>query len=153
MCIIVDANKLGVFLAEPAGEDYRPIRRWLDRGAGSIVYSTGGKFRTEIRGRARARLAEYVRAGKARRIPEDRFADDERGLENRPYLRSDDPHVLALARAAGVRLLCTADSKLVEDFKDRRFIDGPRGRVYSGARNAALLTGSACRSSRPDSVR
>ena len=153
MCIIVDANQLGGFLADPAGEDSRPIRRWLDRGAGSIVYSTGGKFRTEIRGRARARLAEYVRAGKARRIPEGLFADDERDLRNRAYLRSDDPHVLALARAAGVRLLCTADSKLILDFKDRRFIAGPRGKVYSGARNAALLTRSVCRSSRPDSVR
>ena len=144
MCIIVDTNKLGTFLAQPADEDSRPIRRWLDRGGGSIVYSTGGKFAEEIQGRLRARLADYVRAGRAKLIPESRFIDDERDLKARANLRSDDPHVLALARAAGVRLLYTADRNLISDFKDKRFIDQPRGKVYSGAHNAGLLTGSVC---------
>ena len=30
MCIIVDANKLGVFLGERPHEDSEPIRQWLD---------------------------------------------------------------------------------------------------------------------------
>ena len=153
MCIIVDTNKLGAFLADPADEDSRPIRKWLDRGAGSIVYSTGGKFAQEIRGRVKARLASYVRAGRAKLIPESRFADDERKLKNRADLRSDDPHVLALARAAGARLLYTADGDLISDFKDKNFIDRPRGKVYSGAHNAKLLTGSVCAPPGPDPVR
>ena len=150
MCIIVDANKLGAFLADPAGEDSRPIRRWLDRGAGSLVYSTGGRFGQEIRGRVRAKLADYVRAGRAKLVPESRFAADERSLEARAGLRSDDPHVLALARTAGVRLLYTGDRNLILDFKDKNFIDRPRGKVYSGAHNARLLTSSVCASPRPD---
>ena len=150
MCIIVDANKLGAFLADPADEDSRPIRRWLDRGAGSLVYSTGGRFAQEIRGRVRAKLADYVRAGRAKLVPESRFAADERSLEARADLRSDDPHVLALARTAGVRLLYTGDRNLILDFKDKNFIDRPRGKVYSGAHNATLLTGSVCASPRPD---
>ena len=150
MCIIVDANKLGAFLADPADEDSRPIRRWLDRGAGSLVYSTGGRFAQEIRGRVRAKLADYVRAGRAKLVPESRFADDERSLEARADLRSDDPHVLALARAAGVRLLYTGDRNLILDFRNKNFIDRPRGKVYSGARNAGLLTGSVCASPGPD---
>ena len=144
MCIIVDTNKLGDLLADPVSENSAPIREWLNRGKGSIVYSTDGRFATEVRGRARARLADYVRAGRAKLIPGSRFADDERNLKTRANLRSDDPHVLALARAAGVRLLYTADSDLISDFKDRRVIDHPRGKVYSGAHNAALLTRSAC---------
>ena len=153
MCIIVDTNKLGAFLADPADEDSGPIREWLGRGAGSIVYSTGSKFAQEIQGRVKARLADYVRAGRAKLIPESRFSDDERKLKNRADLRSDDPHVLALARAAGVRLLYTADRKLILDFKDKRFIDQPRGKVYSGVRNAGLLTGSVCAPPGPDPVR
>ena len=144
MCIIVDTNRLGAFLAEPADEDSRPIRKWLDRGAGSIVYSTGGGFKKEIRGRVKAKLADYVRAGRAKLIPESRFVADERNLKACPELRSDDPHVLALARAAGVRLLYTADDNLISDFKDKRIISQPRGKVYSGAHNAGLLTGSVC---------
>ena len=104
MCIIVDTNKLGTFLADPPDDDSRPIRRWLDRGAGSIVYSTGGRFAQEIRGRVKARLADYVRAGRAKLIPGSLFASDERNLNARADLRSDDPHVLALARAAGGQL-------------------------------------------------
>ena len=153
MCIIVDANKLGDFLADPVSEDSRPIHDWLNRGRGSIVYSTDGRFAKEIQGRARARLAVYARAGRATLIPGSRFADDERNLETRANLRSDDPHVLALARAAGVRLLYTADSDLISDFKDKKVIDHPRGKVYSGAGNAALLTGSACARPRPGPVR
>ena len=153
MCIIVDANKLGAFLADPADEDSSPVRKWLDRGAGSIVYSTGGGFADEIQGRYKDKLADYVRAGRARLIPESRFADDERSLEAHPDLRSDDPHVLALARAAGVRLLYTADRNLILDFKDGNFIDRPRGKVYSGAHNADLLTHSICASPRPAPAR
>ena len=153
MCIIVDANKLGAFLADPADEDSRPVRKWLDRGAGSIVYSTGGRFAREIRGHVRAKLVDYVRAGRAKLVPEGRFADDERSLKTRPDLCSDDPHVLALARAAGARLLYTGDRKLISDFRNKKFIDQPRGKVYSGAHNAALLTRSVCASPRPAPAR
>ena len=117
------------------------------------MYSTDGRFAAEIQGRARDRLAVYVRAGRAMLIPGSRFADDERHLKTRANLRSDDPHVLALARAAGVRLLYTADSDLISDFEDRRVIDRPRGKVYSGAHSAALLTSSACSRPRPALVR
>ena len=153
MCIIVDANKLGAFLADPPDEDSRPIHKWLDRDAGSIVYSTGGRFAQEIQGRVKAKLADYVRAGRAKLIPGNLFAGDARNLNARADLRSDDPHVLALARAAGVRLLYTADRNLISDFTNKRFIDRPRGKIYSGARNAGLLTRSVCASPGPHPAR
>ena len=70
-----------------------------------IVYSTGGAFAREVGRRTRDRLLTFVRAGRAESIPADRFAADERALTARPDLRSDDAHVLALARKTGVRLL------------------------------------------------
>ena len=125
MCIIVDANKLGAFLADPADEDSSPIRRWLDRGA--------GRFRA-AGSRIRGRRAKRPMEGEAR----GRFAADERSLKARADLRSDDPH-LALARTAGVRLLYTGD---------RRF----QGQEFhrQGQADATLLTGSVCASPRPD---
>ncbi|MDE0458888.1 MAG: hypothetical protein OXI15_16455 [Chromatiales bacterium] len=142
MCIIVDTSRMGDFLADPPGDDAAPIRRWLDTGSGSVVYSTAGKFADEIRGHARQRLLRYSQAGKAKFVPEDRFIDDQNTLEGQ--IRSDDPHVLALARATGVRLLYTGDADLIADFKDKAFLDKPRGKIYSGAANANLLTRSAC---------
>ena len=89
MCIIVDANRMGDFLADPPEEDATPIRRWIDSGKGSVVYSTGGKFAKEIQGRARQRLLRYSQAGRARFVPEDRFIDDQNTLQGQ--IRSDDP--------------------------------------------------------------
>ena len=146
MCIIVDANKLGVFLAKSPHEDAAPIHRWLKRrvGAGTLVYSTGGKFACEVRGNAKRRLEDYSRAGLARLVPASRFAEDEAELKVSDIVRSDDPHVLALARASGARLLYTGDEDLIADFKNSRLIQKPRGRVYSGAANANLLTNDIC---------
>ena len=64
MCIIVDANRLGIFLRDPPGEDAAPIHKWLSAGRGSIVYSDGGGFTKEVQGRARERLLQYSRAGR-----------------------------------------------------------------------------------------
>ena len=146
MCMIVDANKLGVFLAEPPHEDAWPIHQWLERpaGAGALVYSTGGKFADELGSKAKHKLASYRRTGKARLVSASRFAEDEARLKASGRLRSDDAHVLALARASGTRLLYTADQDLIEDFKDHRLIRKPRGKIYSGAGNADLLTDRAC---------
>ena len=138
MCIIVDANRLGA-LANPDDADAKPVRAWLNRG-GRIVYSTDGAFAREVGRRARDMLLTYDRAGKATRVPAARFADDERSLRADANLRSDDPHVLALAKEARVRLLYTGDKNLMADFK--KFIDGEN--IYSRAANANLLTSSAC---------
>ena len=111
MCIIVDANRLGTFLSDPANEDAAPIRDWLDRRGGRIVYSTGGAFAREVGRQTRAKLFTYVQAGKAQVVSADRY---------------------------------TGDPDLVADFKNKRLVDGPRGKVYSSAANANLLTKAAC---------
>ena len=144
MCIIVDANRLGNFLAEPADKDAAPIREWLNRKGGSILYSTGGEFAQELGKKAKTKLQNYSRAGKAKLFPASKFEQDLRDLQAQGGLRSNDPHILALARASGARLLYTRDRDLITDFKDRRFIDKPRGKIYSGAANANLLTRLVC---------
>ena len=133
----------GALLSDPTAAGAAPIRRWLHQG-GRIVYSTGGAFGREVGRRMRDRLLDYARAGRAEYVPAGQFADDERILRDRPDLRSDDAHVLALARKTGVRLLYTGDRDLIEDFKDKQFIDRPRGRVYTRAASARLLAAAAC---------
>ena len=143
MCIIVDASKMGDFL-NPEHQDSAPIRKWL-RKNGRLVYSTGGRFAKEIgiSGKYKTGLVEYVRAGKARHIPYEQFAEDEKKLIN-GHIRSNDPHVLALARFTRTRLLYTGDPELIKDFNDKKLIDDPRGKVYSTAKNADLLTDQVC---------
>ena len=138
MCMIVDANVLGKFLLQPKNQNVAPVYEWLHRGWGSIVYSTGGKFKTDIDARNRDRLAQLARAGRARLVPWERVQPHKACFGN---IRSNDPHVLALARAAGVRLLYTGDKKLRADFKDKKFIGGA---IYRNHRDASLLTKDAC---------
>ncbi len=127
MCIIIDANRLGDLLAEPTNPEVAPVRRWLKKG-GRLIYSTGGDFAAEVGRRARARLLEYARDGSALQVPWAKIEADALALA--PQIRSDDPHVLALARFSGARLLYTHDGHLIEDFKNKTIIDGPRGKVY-----------------------
>ena len=49
--------------------------------------------------------------------------------------QSDDPHIIALAKISGARLLYSNDIDLHKDFSDKALIDNPRGRVYSTLRN------------------
>ena len=144
MCIIVDANRLGDFLADPAKPDSAPIRKWLDHRGGRMVYSTGGAFAKEIGRRLRAKLRGYVQAGKANVVPAAQFAADERKLTVLKNRRFNDPHVLALARATGVRLLYTHDANLMADFRNKKLIDKPRGKIYSSVANSDLLARAAC---------
>ncbi|MDE0130393.1 MAG: hypothetical protein OXQ86_12640 [Gammaproteobacteria bacterium] len=144
MCIIVDADRLGIFLSDPIAEDAAPIHKWLKQGWGKLVYSTSGKFSTEVGGPSKRRLAEHSRAGRATAIPASEFHSDERQLRNNSAVLSNDPHVLALARYSGTRILYTGDGKLMQDFKNKRLIDEPRGKIYSGKKNADLLARSAC---------
>lgn len=135
------------FLATPEKEDATPIRRWVDGGAGNLVYTTGGKFDREMTDKVLDWLSEREKAGRAKLIPAASIQGEVRRLESWNRLRSDDAHVLALARVSGARLLYTGDKALMDDFRDPEIVPRPRGKIYSGAKNARLLTANACRRS------
>lgn len=149
--MIVDANRLGFLLSKPDNEDVQPIRKWLRDKRGMIVYSTGGKFAEEVRGHARRELAELARSKQARFVSRQRWQPEWERLEKYANCKSDDSHVLALAKVSGARLLYTGDQALRNDFKTgkwkngRFIIHGPRGKLYSSKNNSDLLTADACK--------
>ena len=55
----------------------------------------------------------------------------EKELNEEGRCHSNDTHVIALAQITGARLLYSNDKDLHEDFKNKRLIDEPRGKVYS----------------------
>ena len=73
-----------------------------------------GRMRIENRSEVDARTEQIQREGK---------------------ISSDDPHVIALAQVSGARLLYSNDGDLQKDFKKKRLIDNPRGKVYSTIEN------------------
>jgi predicted nucleic acid-binding protein len=143
MCIIIDANRCGVAFATPPPPEARPVLDWVTSGGGRILY--GGKLKAELEKNAVARqwMAQALRRGRAREVPPGSIREAEAGLRDLT-LRSDDIHVLALARASGARLIYTHDQALIEDFKDPAILNKPRGKVYKNERNRDLLTPNAC---------
>lgn len=148
MCLVIDANRAGVFFGQPGSEAAAPIWAWL-RKDGVLVY--GGRLAAELAKVAVAGklLLELNRAGRA--ILEDtaKVEAAESEIRKAGSFESNDPHVLALARVSSARVLYSEDKALIRDFKNRELLDNPRGRVYRQASHHKLLGHvSGCRKPR-----
>ena len=144
MCIIIDASCASGAFGEPS-PDSRPVIDWISSGSGVLVY--GGMLAQELLrlDKAKRWLVEARRQGRARLIESDRIERERQQLAAQSKLKSNDSHVLALARASGARLLYTADGPLSEDFTDPNVINHPRGKVYKNNGHAHLLKKNTCR--------
>lgn len=60
--------------------------------------------------------------------------------EIKDEIKSDDPHIIALALIAGVKVLVSKDNKLIADFKGHV----SRGKVYKTKSHRHLLTKDTC---------
>ena len=133
MCAIVDANVSHEVFAEASqSEAGRYFYDWLIRSNGGILV-VGGDVLRELEPSADFQRAfgERLQAGRARRISDAVVDTETEALRAQGICRSNDEHVLALARVSGARLLFTNDRALQDDFRDRRIIRGTRGRVYT----------------------
>ncbi len=100
----------------------------------------------ELGDTAIAKINEYDLTGKLILYSLEEVRSEQRILKREGHeLRSNDPHMLALARISGARLLFTADNKLMDDFREKRILGGrKRGKIYSSKGNTDLLTNRAC---------
>ena len=144
MCLIIDVNVVHT-VYKPRDPDGAPILDWLQDRNGRLV--DGGQLSKEFgKNKSGLRwLAGQDRAGRVIKIGKSRVRYIERQILDSHNIRSDDPHILALAFASGARLLYTKDKKLKKDFKNRNLIKKPPGKIYSGGHNASLLTKNVCK--------
>ena len=96
----------------------------------------GGELRKELSDNGRngnfMRVYDQLRLkGRVRDIPDSVVDAETETLATGKICRSNDAHVLALARVSGARLLYTNDQALQEDFGDSQIVANPRGRVYT----------------------
>ena len=145
MCIILDNNKLGPFFNHKRNEDSTPIHDWIEKRSGKLVYSFGGKFGTEMSSNAKKKLRGLDQSGKAKQIHHSELTKQARKIPENIVFKSDDKHIISLARASGARLLYTEDKDLMEDFKNTQLINNPKGKIYSRAKNKDLLTDTVCK--------
>ena len=140
MCIILDANMLSRF-KKRADEDIKPVWDWVYNRNGKIAYSTTEKFKEEwTRGGGDNVLKELQTIKKLKPVSAQDVQEKQNELEGQ--IRSNDPHIIALAIVANVRVLVSEDRTLIDDFTNRDLV--ARGRVYQRAEHAHLLTNARC---------
>ena len=142
MCAIVDTDVWGQVFGDNPSEAGKFFRAWLNRRGRLAV--GGHLYRELIVNRSfRAWVGTALTVGHARRIRDAEVDAESEGLRQRGNYRSTDPHILALARVSGARLLFSNDGRLHEDFRNRDIIgDGVRGRVYRTVEPENLLEDS-----------
>ena len=116
------------------------LHDWI-AGKGGIVYSPMHKIEKELvrSGKTKDWFTLMRKKGNARIIP---AAEVKAEMQKLPQLNSDDPHIIALAKAARAKLLATRDRRLIDDFK--RVVR--RGKVYKSDRETPrLLQRAVCR--------
>lgn len=114
MCwsVIVDKNCFGE-LKKPAG---KRLLEWVRRRHGRLSYPSGGRGAKELGKGWTATLFEQLRlAGYAKRRGKEVLRKREAEL-SAEKMRSDDPHMLALAWASEARVLVSRDQNLCLDF-------------------------------------
>lgn len=102
----------------------RPLLDWIKRGHGILVYTDGGNYDKELkksREKAFARFMSYRQSGRARLFQWNLVLNYESELDS-ITLRSNDPHVIALARASDTLVLCACDGDLKDDFRNRALL-------------------------------
>jgi predicted nucleic acid-binding protein len=127
--IILDANVAHDFPANTP--EARAIVQWMMKRG---TLATGGKNLRELFlvANVRVLILELLRAGRA-------FATDQEALQKwesrilTMKILSNDPHILALAKVSGARVLYTKDDALIKDFTNKYLISNPKGRCYSNA--------------------
>ena len=139
MCVIVDANLASLVFATPASAEFVSLLNWLFHADGCLV--SGGRNKRELTMVACAKraLLNLHRAGRAQLLRDVDVDEEENHVTSTLTLRSDDPHVVALARLSGARTLCTNDRQLCDDFRNVDLVPRPKGRVYRNSGHRHLL--------------
>lgn len=143
MCVIVDVHMAHMFVREPQKADIAPVHKWLSTPRGMLVY--GGRLAKELAANDEVRrwLISLNRAGRA--YQEDAAAIQEETRNIRHLCKSDDPHIIGLARVSGARLICTQDRDLHTDIGNPQLLANPRGRIYQNQSHKHLLKRNLCR--------
>jgi hypothetical protein len=146
MCIIIDTNTLSsVFDSKSVHhKDFLPIKEWIIKKKGKIIFG-GTKLRKET---PQKYIALYNQLSIVRKIVriDDKIVDDEvdRVSKMVSHPDFDDPHIVALLRVSGCKLVCTNEHRAIRFFRHDLFFSPAKNkpRIYKSSRNSSLISDS-----------
>ena len=135
MCAIVDANVRDQVFGDAESEAGKFFLDWLFKPNGGTL-ALGGRLRSELsdcgRNHSFLRAFNQLRlTGRVKDIADEVVDTETEILKASRICRSNDAHVLALARVSGARLLYTNDQYLQDDFNNPQIVNDPRGSVFT----------------------
>jgi len=138
VCVIIDTQLLHQVFRN-VHPNYSDVNRFLSQNKIQLVY--GGKLKREyVRlGWFRRLLLRLDQQGSARKVDDVKVDSESVQVSNKGLCISNDPHIVALARISGARILCSMDIDLIEDFGNKELIDDPRGKFYKNSSHNHLL--------------
>ena len=142
MCLIVDVNVAQEVFSNSDDPDFSVIRHALfQKESNSVKLVYGGYLRVEYLRMETVRRALRVldQSGRIIQISDAKVNTEQKLIEHLNICVSNDTHIIALARVAKVRLLCSHDQSLHTDFTNKKLIDEPRGKVYQKATHKHLI--------------
>lgn len=130
MCMIVDANVCSEIFGKSKTKRGKAVFEWLFLGNGSLV--AAGKLTKELSVVETTRLAIVAlkQAGKVITCAKTEIDKDIKLLKATGELKSNDSHIIALARCSGCRRFFSDDQNAIKDFKNNNLIKKPPGKVY-----------------------
>lgn len=138
MCAIMDNNvRHEVFgnsdTQTPAGKHFLEWLEGQNRIHGILVI--GGELKRELGEYDRFRnwAKRAILFGRVREINDGSVDNETKDLQTQDICKSNDEHILALARVSDTRLLFTNDRSLQDDFGDGSIVNNPRGQIYTTA--------------------
>lgn len=140
--IIIDVNIAPKVFLINNDTDFSDLHnRIFPRRKSYILIVLGGKLAKELVKNINISriLKQLDSAGRTCLIKENLIEEDEQILNNLNICKSNDIHILSLARVSLTRLLVTKDTDLIKDFKNKNIIDNPRGKIYSSTNHNHLL--------------
>lgn len=155
---------MGKIVSRQEAKDFSPITDWLFKKGGNLVF--GGHLWHEYCGghvvadlapgkpepgetsRVKLFIKSLFQSGRAIQIGQKDVLKEQRVVVEIGICRSNDTHVIALARLSGARTLVTSpesnknptgDKLLQIDFKNRQLINNPKGSIYKNRTHRKLL--------------
>ena len=130
MCAIVDASVRDQVFGKKRSEASEFFFDWLNRDTVKPRFVIGGKLLRELSSNDSfvSWLQSAQLAGRAKRVPDEEVDSETKELEALNICKSNDQHVLALARVSGARLLFADDGDLQSDFGNREIIEWCQGK-------------------------
>lgn len=145
MCIIIDINTIPSVFSKSAEDhsEFEPVFKWIIEDCGFMIYG-GTKFKSEL-SKLKKYLGFLLELKKMNKIREcstedvDKVQKDIKAII--PDEDFDDPHIAAIIKVTGCRLICTKDARSVKYIQDKKIYN--KGfiipKFYTGKRNKKIL--------------